>query len=273
MQTISVIVRLKTPGGNRGKSWVRCAQKSEKMEGGPRFPASDHRRPGISGRVIHSNGGSPAGMKTVLIADDHPLLAEGIASLLRSEFRVLGSVLNGRDLVIQAERHRPDLITIDIGMPGLNGIEAATRLKTSCPQSRLVCVTQQNDIEYLLAAFRAGIGGFVSKQDILGELLDALRTVLRGDLYVTPSLRTAYSRLVQEHSGKLNASSSVLTPRQREVLQLIAEGKSTKEIASALNISAKTVEFHRGGIAEVLGLSSIADLTRYALQHGIAQHR
>lgn len=213
------------------------------------------------------------GMNTVLIADDHPLIVEGIASLLRSEFRVLGNASNGRDLIVQAERHRPDLITIDIGMPGLNGIEATIRLKDSCPASRVVCVTQQNDIEYLVAAFRAGAMGFVSKQDILGELLDALRTVLRGRPYITPSLRNAYSRLVQEHSGKLNASSSLLTSRQREVLQLIAEGKSTKEIAASLNISTKTVEFHRGGIAEVLGLSSVADLTRYALQHGIAQHR
>ncbi len=211
--------------------------------------------------------------KTVLIADDHPLLVEGIASLLRQEFEVVGSCSNGRDLIIEAERLRPDLITVDIGMPELNGIEAATRLKISCPDSRLVCVTQQNDIEYLLAAFRAGIMGFVSKQDILGELVDALQTVSQGRSYITPSLRDAYSRLVRENSGKLKAGGSPLTPRQREVLQLIAEGKSTKEIAIALDISAKTVEFHRGGIAEILGLSSIADLTRYALHHGIAQDR
>lgn len=212
-------------------------------------------------------------MKTVLIADDHPLLVEGIASLLRSGFQVLGSVSNGRALVVEAERLRPDLITLDIGMPEMNGIEAATRLKVSCPDSKLVCVTQQNDLEYLLAAFRAGIMGFVSKQDILGELVDALQTVLQGRSYITPSLRDAYSRLVHENSGKLKVGGSPLTLRQREVLQLIAEGKSTKEIAVALNISAKTVEFHRGGIAEILGLSSVADLTRYALQHGIAQHR
>ncbi|MFC5862102.1 response regulator [Acidicapsa dinghuensis] len=212
-------------------------------------------------------------MKTVLIADDHPLLVEGISSLLRSEFQVLGSASNGRDLVLQAERLRPDLITLDIGMPAMNGIEAATRLKVSCPDSRIVCVTQQNDIEYLLAAFRAGAVGFVAKQDILGELVDAFRTVLQGRTYVTPSLREAYARLVRENSDKLRIVSSPLTPRQREVLQLIAEGKSTKEIAAALSISAKTVEFHRGGIAEILGLSSIADLTRYALHHGITQHR
>lgn len=212
-------------------------------------------------------------MKTVLIADDHPLIVEGISSLLRSEFRILGSVSNGRDLVVEAECLRPDLITLDIGMPGLNGIEAALRLKSCCPGSRLVCVTQQNDVEYLLAAFHAGVTGFVSKQDILGELIDALKTVLREGLYITPSLRNAYYKLARESSGKLKAGNSPLTPRQREVLQLIAEGKTTKEIAIALNISAKTVEFHRGGIAEILGLSSIADLTRYALQHGITQNR
>lgn len=209
-------------------------------------------------------------MKTVLIAEDHPLVVEGIMSLLRSEFHILGSCSNGRDLVVEAERLQPDLITIDIGMPGLNGIDAATRLKKSCPDSLLVCVTQQNDLEYLLAAFRAGVVGFVSKQDIPAELVTALRTVLQGDLYVTPSLRNAYNDLVRANSDKLKANSSPLTPRQREVLQLIAEGKSTKEIAATLNISAKTVEFHRGSITEVLGLRTVAELTRYALQHGIA---
>ena len=208
-------------------------------------------------------------MFTVLIADDHPLVAEGIASVLRSSFDVLGSCLNGRDLIAEAERLRPDLITIDIGMPGLNGIEAAIRLKSSCPHSRLVCVTQQNDIEYLLAALRAGVMGFVSKQDIPGELVDALRTVSQGRLYITPSLRDAYSKLALENTGKLRGNGSPLTSRQREILQLIAEGKSTKEIAATLGISVKTVEFHRASLAEVLGLRSVADLTRYALQHGI----
>ena len=208
-------------------------------------------------------------MFTVLIADDHPLVAEGIASVLRSEFDVLGSCLNGRDLIAQAEQLRPDIITIDIGMPGLNGIEAARRLKSSCPDSRLVCVTQQNDIEYLLAALQAGVMGFVSKQDIPGELVNALRTVLQGLLFITPSLRDAHARLVLENAGKVRGNGSPLTPRQREILQLIAEGKSTKEIAATLGISAKTVEFHRASLAEVLGLRSVADLTRYALQHGI----
>jgi len=210
-------------------------------------------------------------MRTILIADDHPLVVEGIASLLRSEFRVIGSASNGRTLLAQAERLRPDIITLDIGMPEMNGIEAALRLRSICPESTLVCVTQQNDIECLLAAFHAGVKGFVSKQDILSELVDALREVIQGRIYVTPSLREAYSRLVRDKSGRLKVGGSPLTQRQREVLQLIAEGKSTKEIAGALSISVKTVEFHRGTIAEVLGLSSIADLTRYALHHGITQ--
>ena len=208
-------------------------------------------------------------MKTVLIADDHPLLAEGIASLLRTEFRIVGHCSNGRDLITEAERLRPDLITIDIAMPGMNGIEAAIRLRKSCPDSRLVCVTQQNDLEYLVAAFRSGIMGFVSKQDILGELVDAIRTVLQGRFYITPSLREAYRKLSLEHSERLRSTDSLLTTRQREVLQLIAEGKSTKEIATALNITVKTVEFHRASIADVLDLHTVAELTRYALNHGI----
>lgn len=207
--------------------------------------------------------------KTVLIADDHPLVVEGIASLLRAEFEVLGSFSNGRDLVAHAERLQPNIITLDIGMPGLNGIEAAARLKKSCPTTLLVCVTQQNDIEYLLAAVRAGVVGFVSKQDVPGELLDALKTVLLGSLYITPSLRQAYAQLVGENPSRLKGSGSPLTARQREVLQLVAEGKSSKEIATALNVSAKTVEFHRGSIAEILGLRSVAEWTRYALKHRI----
>lgn len=210
-------------------------------------------------------------MKTVLIADDHPLVVEGMISLLRSQFDILGSCSNGRDLVAEAERLQPDIITIDIGMPGLNGIDAATRLKKSCPGSTLVCVTQQNDLEYLLAAFRVGVMGFVSKQDIPAELVTALRTVLQGNLYVTPSLRSVYNKLIHGESDKLRTNSSPLTPRQREVLQLIAEGKTTKEIAVALNISTKTVEFHRASIFEVLGLRTVAELTRYALQHGISR--
>lgn len=210
-------------------------------------------------------------MKTVLIADDHPLVVEGMISLLRSQFDILGSCSNGRDLVAEAERLQPDIITIDIGMPGLNGIDAATRLKKSCPGSTLVCVTQQNDLEYLLAAFRVGVMGFVSKQDIPAELVTALRTVLQGNLYVTPSLRSVYNKLIHGESDKLRTNSSPLTPRQREVLQLIAEGKTTKEIAVALNISTKTVEFHRASIVEVLGLRTVAELTRYALQHGISR--
>jgi DNA-binding NarL/FixJ family response regulator len=210
------------------------------------------------------------GRKTILIADDHPLVAEGIASLLRSEFDVLGSVFNGRDLIDKAKHLRPDLITLDIGMPDLNGIEAARALKECCPDTLLVCVTQQNDVEYLLAAIRAGIVGFVCKQDVPGELVDALGTVLEGHLYITRSLRNAYDKLVRESPGKLKEGGSPLTPRQREVLQMIAEGKSSKEIAGALNISTKTIEFHRASIAEVLGLHSIAELTRYALEHNIA---
>jgi DNA-binding NarL/FixJ family response regulator len=170
------------------------------------------------------------GRKTILIADDHPLVAEGIASLLRSEFDVLGSVFNGRDLIDKAKHLRPDLITLDIGMPDLNGIEAARALKECCPDTLLVCVTQQNDVEYLLAAIRAGIVGFVCKQDVPGELVDALGTVLEGHLYITRSLRNAYDKLVRESPGKLKEGGSPLTPRQREVLQMIAEGKSSKEI-------------------------------------------
>lgn len=207
--------------------------------------------------------------KTVVIADDHPLIAEGIASLLRSEFEILATFSDGRTLIANVPPLCPDFITLDIGMPGLNGIEAAAQLKSTCPKSSLICVTQQNDVEYLLAAVRAGVKGFVSKQDVPGELAEAMRVVKRGGVYITPSLRAAYEKLMLETSSKLKGTNSPLTPRQREVLQLVAEGKSSKEIANALNISVKTVEFHRSCIVEILGLRSIAELTRYALEHRI----
>lgn len=210
--------------------------------------------------------------KSVLIADDHPLVIEGITSLLRTEFEVLGSVSNGRDLISAAGYLRPNLITLDIGMPELNGVEAAARLRRSCPETLLVCVTQQNDIEYLTAAFRAGVAGFVSKQEASSELVDALRTVSKQQVYVTRSLRPCYEKLLRENPGRLKASGSVLTPRQCEVLQLIAEGKTPREIATDLHISPRTVEFHRGSIADVLGLHSAAELTRYALEHRNASH-
>jgi DNA-binding NarL/FixJ family response regulator len=211
----------------------------------------------------------PARRLRVLIADDHALLAEGIAGLLSREYEVVGIASNGRQLVQDAMRLRPDLIVLDISMPELNGIEAATQLSRTLPQAKLVFVTQMIDPQYLRAAFRAGASGYVAKQSASNELLIALRQAIAGTPYVTPLLqdKVAYapaSELRRDSSGVMT-----LTPRQREVLQLVAEGRTTREISVALKISPKTVEFHKKALMDETGLRTTAELTRYAILNGI----
>lgn len=206
----------------------------------------------------------------ILIADDHALMAEGIASLLRAEYEIIGISHDGRQLIADAEYLRPDLITLDIGMPRLNGIEAARHLLKILPRVKLVVVTQAVDLRYLRAALQAGATGFVAKQSASDELLMAVRKALLGRTYITPLLAESYEALEHSHRGTgPERSENPLTPRQREVLQMIAEGSSAREISEALNISRKTVEFHKSAIMTVLGLRTTAELTRYALAQGI----
>jgi len=209
--------------------------------------------------------------KRILLADDHLLMLEGLSRLLSSEFEVVGTVKNGRDLLSEAERLRPDVIVIDIGMPELNGIEAARRLTKSLPGAKLVIVTQQIDPAYLHAAFSAGARAYVAKQSAGKELVQAIHMALRDNYYVTP-LAGEEAVQLQALDPKRNPAGMFgarLTPRQREVLQLVAEGKTAKQISVALHISPKTVEFHRNSLMEELGVRTTAELTRYALSRGI----
>ena len=227
---------------------------------------------GSAQRIVQGN---PAGvefarMRRVLIADDHALLAEGIAGLLRSEFEVVGLISNGRQLVDEAVRLRPELIVLDISMPELNGIEAAVQIHKLMPQIKLVFVTQQIDPQYLRAAFRAGASAYVAKQSASDELLIALRRAAAGQTYVTPLLEEMVGFApVSELREEKRQGSGGLTTRQREVLQLVAEGKTTRQISIALNISPKTVEFHKTALMNEIGLRTTAELTRYAIAHGI----
>lgn len=210
-------------------------------------------------------------LKRVLIADDHGLMLEGLVHLLASEFAVVGTVSNGRALLLEAERLRPDVIVIDIGMPEMNGIEAARRLSKSLPSAKLVIVTQQLDPAYLHAAFSVGAKAYVAKQSAGRELVHAIRMALRDSFYVTPLAGEEATNLLtldpkRNPAGMFGAR---LTPRQREVLQLVAEGKTTKQISAVLNISPKTVEFHRNSLMDELGVRTTAELTRYALTRGI----
>ncbi len=203
----------------------------------------------------------------ILLADDHSLVAAGISKLLEAEFDLIGTVGDGRALVAAAISDPPDVVLLDISMPILNGMEAARQLRSALPGVKLIFVTVHSDNAYVLEAFRAGASGYVLKRSAASELSAAIHEVLNGNLYVTPLI--GKSALEGFHSG-LQTKTSVLTGRQREVLQLVAEGYSAKKTAILLGISSKTVEFHKGLIMKKLDLHSTAELTQYALQHGIA---
>src|SRR5579875_751181 len=166
----------------------------------------------------------PAKKLRVLIADDHALLAEGIAGLLSQHYEVLGIASNGRQLIREATRLRPDLIVLDVSMPEVNGIAAAAQLKSLLPQAKLIFVTQMIDPHYLRAALRAGAAGYVSKQSAFNELLTALRQAIAGQTYVTPLLRDKLPYVSASEPLYVSRAVVPLTPRQREVLQLVAEG-------------------------------------------------
>jgi DNA-binding NarL/FixJ family response regulator len=205
----------------------------------------------------------------LLLADDHTLLLEGIRLMLEPEFELVGSVEDGQSLLTAAKTLKPDVILLDISMPALNGIDAARRLRKLLPSAKLIFLTMHADADYVAEAFRAGAMGYLLKRAAASELRIAIREVIKGNHYVSPHVaRNALELLIS--SAKPDAKpSDRLTPHRQEVLQLVAEGRSRKEIASILNISIKTVEFHKATLARVLNLHSIADFTRYAIQHHI----
>lgn len=212
-----------------------------------------------------------SGRPRILIADDHGLLAEGIAGLLEPEFDIVGISQDGRQLLADAQRLQPDLITLDIGMPNLNGLEAARQVLKLLPKVKVVFVTQQVDLRYLRAALQAGAAAFVAKQSASSELLTAVRRALAGNTYITPLLSEIYAEQGRAHPGSEKQAQAVLTSRQIEVLQLIAEGHTLRFISETLHISPKTVEFHRNALMTVLGLRTRAELIRYAIAQGIVQ--
>ncbi|HLK68230.1 MAG TPA: response regulator transcription factor [Bryobacteraceae bacterium] len=204
----------------------------------------------------------------LLLADDHTILLEGLKALLGAEFDVVATASDGRAVLEAAEKHRPNLIVLDISMPGLNGIEAARRLMESDPDAKVIILTMHADLSFVTAAFEAGVSGYVLKQSAATELITALHEVDSGRRYL--------SSMIQAHLGsqvpaflQRTALSADLTARQREVLQLLAEGRVRKEIAQILGVSVKTVEFHKQKITEKLGIHTDAALTAYAIRHGI----
>ena len=206
----------------------------------------------------------------ILVGDDHAILREGLVRLLEPEFDVMGTAGDGQSLVNEAKRIQPDVVIFDIGMPLLNGIEAASHIRGLAPGAKLVFLTQHSGKEYLVAAFRAGASGYVLKNSAASELLEAVREVLAGRCFLSADLRHRFGDLQSAESGmRADFFGNALTSRQRQVLQLIAEGKSAKEIAYILEISPKTVEFHKSAIMDELGIRTTAELTRYAIEQGI----
>ena len=205
----------------------------------------------------------------VLVADDHRIVAEGLRSLLEPDFELVEIVEDGRQLVEAAKRLSPDVIVADITMPLLNGLEAFEQLRRAECKARVIFLTMHKDATYAARALSAGASGFVLKHSASSELLTAIRESLMGRTYVTPAVAKSLEEMSASRSGNAAERSSALTPRQREVLQLFAEGRSAKEVARALHISTRTAENHKARIMKQLGLSTTADLVQYALRHQI----
>jgi DNA-binding NarL/FixJ family response regulator len=205
----------------------------------------------------------------VLLADDHKIVLEGLKNLLEGEFEIVGSVEDGRALVGQAATLHPDVIVADISMPQLNGIEAARQIKKTDKNIKIVFLTMHPDATYAANAFEVGASGFVLKHSAPSELITAIHEAMKGRTYVTPLIAGDLIRTYQEGGSPENSLFKKISPRQREILQLLAEGKSGKEIASILNISARTVEFHKYKMMEQLNIKTSAELVQYAVKHGI----
>ena len=207
----------------------------------------------------------------VLLADDHLLVAEALTSLLTPEFDLVGVVEDGRALLEAAGKLHPDVIVADVSMPHLNGIDALAQLRQGGDRTPVVFLTMHRDVTFARRALDAGASGFVLKHSASVELVAAIRAALQGKTYLTPQLAGEVLEAMKEGSEQAGDPVASLTPRQREVLQLLAEGRSAKEIAANLGISARTVEFHKYQMMENLDLHTHAELIHFAIKHGLVE--
>jgi RNA polymerase sigma factor (sigma-70 family) len=208
----------------------------------------------------------------VLIADDHRMIREGLRSLIEREpdMVMVGEADNGREAVAMAKKFSPDVIVMDVGMPDLNGMEATRQTLEQCPNVRVLALSMYTDRRYAAGMLQAGAKGYVVKKAAYDELVTAIRTVASGQAFLSAEVTSV---IVDDYSRRLMATDgsafTVLTEREREIVQLVAEGRSTKEIAEALGVSAKTVDTHRQNLMDKLNLHSVAEITRYAVREGL----
>jgi len=208
----------------------------------------------------------------LVLADDHEVMRNGLASLIINEFhmQVVGQAETGRDAVALTEQLKPDIVLMDISMPDMNGIEATRLILERAPETKILALSMHADKRFITEMMNVGAVGYLLKHSAVDELERAIKEIMRGHVYITPAVTGIVVQEFREAKQQQHpAESQTLSPREREVLQLIAEGKSSKEIAAVLNLSVKTTESHRNNIMSKLGLYSVAELTKYAIREGI----
>lgn len=204
----------------------------------------------------------------ILLADDHAVVRQGFRAILaqQPDMQIVGEAGNGRDVMTLAEETAPDVIVMDVAMPELNGIEATRRLSASLPKTRILALSMHKDSVYVREMLKAGAKGYLLKDSVERDLLEAVRVLSRGGEYISPAVQYA---LNAPHRGAAATPLDQLTSREREVLQLIAEGRTNKEVASSLKISVFTVDAHRGRIMEKLNMHNVNELVRFAVRNGL----
>ncbi len=205
----------------------------------------------------------------ILLADDHRIMREGLRSLLQGEpdIEVIAEVENGRKAVKLANKLKPDVVIMDVNMPELNGMEATRQIMSEVEGVKVIALSMMSDRRFVLGMLKSGVSGYLLKDCAFEEMAVAIRTVMNGQTYLSPAIAGTVSSFISEQSEASGIEG--LTPREREVLQLIAEGHSSKDIAGSLNVSIKTVETHRQNIMKKLKLGSVAELTKFALREGL----
>jgi DNA-binding NarL/FixJ family response regulator len=205
----------------------------------------------------------------IILADDHVLVRQGVKSLLEREgFQVVAEVSDGQDLVKMGAKLMPEVAVVDISMPVLNGLDAVRELHKVSPKTRPILLTRHDEDQYVTEALRAGVKGYVLKHQASNDLVHAIHQVCRGGIYLSPSISRA---VVDAYLSKTEISSDPLSARERQVVQLIGEGKSTREVATLLGISVKTAESHRNRLMQKLDIHETASLVRYAIRRGLVQ--